>query len=121
MNKVLLVGNISNNNEIKMSGNNNLEIIEFNIDDIKVKTFGKLAVKTKELNGLVYAEGNVSNRDYTTKDGRTIKIQDIAISKIESLKQVSEKEEKQGIVQNNINTWESAKDIVIDPDELPFY
>lgn len=132
MNKVFLVGNINNNNEIKMSNNNNLEIIEFNIDDIKVKGFGKLAVKAKDLSGLVYAEGTISVRDYTNKDGKTYPIQDIAINKIESLMQVSEKEEAKAIAQNSINTWESAKDMEINPDdyfktddispdELPFY
>lgn len=132
MNKVFLVGNINNNNEIKMSNNNNLEIIEFNIDDIKVKGFGKLAVKAKDLSGLVYAEGTISVRDYTNKDGKTYPIQDIAINKIESLMQVSEKEEAKAIAQNSINTWESAKDMEInpddyfnkneiDPEELPFY
>lgn len=120
MNKILLVGTIKDNDEIKMSSNN-LEILEFSIDDIKVKTFGKLAVKAKDLEGLVYAEGSISLRDYTNKDGKTYKIQDIAISKIESLMQVSKKEESQALVHNNINNWESPKEIVIDPDELPFY
>lgn len=115
MNKIFLVGNINNNEEIKMSANN-LEIIEFSIDDIKVKAFGKLAVKAKDLSGLVYAEGSISLRDYTNKDGKTYKIQDISINKIDSLMQVSEKEETK-----SVDNWDSAKDIVIDPDELPFY
>lgn len=112
MNKILLVGHIDSSNEIKMS-TNNLEILEFMIDDIKVKAFGKLAVKAKDLKGLVYAEGSVSVRDYTNKDGKTFPIQDIAINKIDSLEQEKDKEET--------TKWESAKEIVIDPDELPFY
>lgn len=120
MNKLLIVGHINNNNEVKMS-TNNLEILEFMIDDIKVKAFGKLAVKAKDLKGLVYAEGTISVRDYTNKDGKTYPIQDIAINKIETLEQVSDKEETQAIVHNTINNWESAKEVVIDPDELPFY
>lgn len=125
MNKILLVGNIENNNEIKMSASN-LEILEFMIDDIKVKGFGKLAVKAKDLKGLVYAEGTISVRDYTNKDGRTYPIQDISINKIESLLQVNEKEEVKAT-----NNWDSPKEMKIDPDdffnvdvspeELPFY
>lgn len=120
MNKVFLIGNIDNKEELKMS-NDNLEILNFSIDEIKVKGFGKLAVKAKGLNGLVYAEGTISLRDYTNKDGKVVKIQDIAINKIESLMQVTEREEEKAIAQNSINNWESAKEIVIDPDELPFY
>lgn len=114
MNKILLVGSIKDNDEIKMSSNN-LEILEFSIDDIKVKAFGKLAVKAKDLKGLVYAEGSVSVRDYTNKEGKTFPIQDIAINKIDSLEQ--EKED----IKEETTKWESAKEIVIDPDELPFY
>lgn len=119
MNKILIVGNIKPT-EIKMS-TNNLEIMEFSIDDIKVKAFGKLAVKAKDLTGLVYAEGSVSVRDYTNKEGKTYPIQDISINKIDSLMQVSEKEEAEAIAQNNINNWDNPKDIVIPEDELPFY
>lgn len=122
MNKVILIGNIQNSNEIKMSGNN-LEILEFMIDDIKVKGFGKLAVKAKELKGLVCAEGTISVRDYTNKDGKTYPIQDIAINKIDSL--IEENKPK-------ADNWGSPKDIKIEPDEyfkendispeeLPFY
>ena len=120
MNKIFIVGNIDNNTEIKMSGNN-LEILEFTIDEIKVKTFGKLAVKAKDLKGLVYAEGSISIRDYTNKEGKTFKIQDIAISKLESLLQVTEKQETQAIAQNSITNWDSFKDVEIDDSELPFY
>ena len=116
MNKVFLVGNVNNNEEVKMSANN-LEILEFSIDDIKVKAFGKLAVKAKDLKGLVYAEGSISLRDYTNKDNKTYKIQDISINKIESLLQVNEKEEAKAKIDN----WGSAKDIEISPEELPFY
>ena len=120
MNKVILIGSIDSSGEIRMS-NNNLEILEFMIDDIKVKAFGKLAVKAKDLKGLVYAEGSISLRDYTNKDGKVVKIQDIAINKLESLMQVTEKQEAEAKVENTINNWDSAKDMDITPEDLPFY
>ena len=117
MNKVFLVGNISKNNEVKMSSTN-VEIIEFYIDDIKVKAFNKLAVKCKDLKGLVCADGNISVRDYTNKDGKTYPIQEVLITKIEAL----EKEETpKGEQQESISQIKGGNNIVIDPDELPFY
>lgn len=121
MNKVILIGNVNNNNEIKMSANN-LEIMEFSIDEIKVKAFGKLAVKCKDLKGLVCADGNISVRDYTNKDGKTYPIQEVLVNKIESLDKNEEEIPKEETKETNTNDkWESAREIVIDPDELPFY
>ena len=105
MNKVILVGTLNNTNEIKMS-NNNLEILDFMIEGIKVKAFGELATKVKSLKGIVYGEGNLKLRDYTNKEGKTFPIQEIVISKLEEVQP---------------DKWESAKEVKIDPDELPFY
>lgn len=105
MNKVILIGTLNNTNEVKMS-NNNLEILDFMIEGIKVKAFGELATKTKSLKGIVYGEGNLKLRDYTNKDGKTFPIQEIVISKLEEVQP---------------DKWESAKEVKIDPDELPFY
>ena len=118
INKVFLVGNVSKNDEVKMSSTN-VEIIEFYIDDIKVKAFNKLAVKCKDLKGLVCADGNISVRDYTNKDGRTYPIQEVLITKIEALEKEEEtpKEEHQ----ESISQIKGGNDIIIDPDELPFY
>ena len=105
MNKVILIGQLNNTNEIKMS-NNNLEILDFMIEGIKVKSFGELANKVKSLKGIVYGEGNLKLRDYTNKDGKTFPIQEIVLNKVELIQ---------------VDKWESAKEVVIDPDELPFY
>lgn len=105
MNKVILIGTLNNTNEIKMS-NNNLEILDFMIEGIKVKAFGELATKIKSLKGIVYGEGNLKLRDYTNKEGKTFPIQEIVISKLEEVQP---------------DKWESAKEVKIDPDELPFY
>ena len=40
MKKVIIVGKIENNTEVMMS-KNNLEIMEYKIDGIKVKSFGE--------------------------------------------------------------------------------
>lgn len=105
MNKVILIGTLNNTNEIKMS-NNNLEILDFMIEGIKVKAFGELATKIKSLKGIVYGEGNLKLRDYTNKEGKTFPIQEIVINKVEEVQP---------------DKWESAKEVKIDPDELPFY
>ena len=105
MNKEILIGQLNNTNEITMS-NNNLEILDFMIEGIKVKAFGELANKVKSLKGIVYGEGNLKLRDYTNKDGKTFPIQEIVLNKVEPIQ---------------ADKWESAKDVVIDPDELPFY
>lgn len=107
MNKVILVGQLNNTNEVKMS-NNNLEILEFLIEGIKVKSFGELATKVKSMQPtLVYAEGQIKLKDYTNKEGKTFPIQELIINRVEPI----EHQEK----------WGSAKEVVIDPDDLPFY
>lgn len=106
MNKVIIIGRLNNTNELKMS-NSNLEILDFMIEGIKVKAFGELANRIKNMKPqIVYAEGNLKLRDYTNKEGKTFPIQELIINKIEEIKQ---------------DNWESAKEVVIDPDELPFY
>lgn len=87
--------------------NNNLEILDFMIEGIKVKAFGEIATKIKSLKpSVVYGEGIIKLRDYTNKDGKTFPIQEIVINKIEEIQ---------------LDKWESAKEVKIDPDELPFY
>lgn len=106
MNKVILVGRLNNTNEVKMS-NNNLEILDIMIEGIKAKVFGELVAKVKNMYGLVYAEGSLKLRDYTNKEGKTFPIQELIINRVEPI----EHQEK----------WGSAKEVVIDPDDLPFY
>ena len=105
MNKVILVGQLNNTNEVKMS-NNNLEILDIMVEGIKAKVFGELVAKVKSMQGLVYAEGNLKLRDYTNKEGKTFPIQELIINKVEELQKTK---------------IESPKEIVIDPDDLPFY
>ena len=45
----------------------------------------------------------------------------VFINEFEKEQQVSEKEEKQAMVQNTINNWDCGRNIEIDDDCLPFY
>lgn len=122
MKKVIIVGKIENNTEVMMS-KNNLEIIEYKIDGIKVKSFGKVANTAKSLSGIVTADGTIDLRDYTNKDGKTYPIQEIIISKIEGL--AEQPKDNFDITPSDFSSGEtkipSAKEIEISPEELPFY
>ena len=126
MKKVILVGIIDNSGEVKMS-QNNLEILEYKIDDIKVKSFGKVVEEVKKKSGLVIADGTIQVREYTNQEGKTYNIQEIIISKVESIKAKEEevdnfeKDVKPSDFDSGASKLSGAKDIVIDPDELPFY
>ena len=127
MKKVILIGTIDSSNELKMS-QKNLEILEYTIDDIKVKSFGKLAVKAKDLKGLVVADGSIQVRPYTNQEGKTYNIQEILISSIEALevkeadaKEVDNFDIKPEDFSSGKSSIPAAKEIEIDPDELPFY
>jgi len=127
MKKVILIGTIDNSNELKMS-QKNLEILEYTIDDIKVKSFGKLAVKAKDLKGLVVADGSIQVRPYTNQEGKTYNIQEILISSIEALevketdaKEVDNFDIKPEDFSSGKSSIPAAKEIEIDPEELPFY
>lgn len=105
MNNVIICGTLNNTEEIKMS-TNNLEILEFKVEGIKCKAFGKLANDIKNMKGQVIVSGEIVLRDYTNKDGRTYPIQEIVIKRAK---------------QKSVDNFESAKDITIPPEELPFY
>ena len=106
---------------------NNLEILEYKIDDIKVKSFGKVVEEVKKKSGLVIADGTIQVREYTNQEGKTYNIQDIVISKVESIKTKEEEVDnfERDVKPSDFDSGETklpgAKDIVIDPEELPFY
>lgn len=130
MKKVIIVGTIDNSGEVKLS-QNNLEILEYTIDDIKVKSFGKVVEEVKKKNGLVIADGTIQVREYTNKDGKTFNIQEVIINKVESVqtkKEVDnfevdnfEKDVTPKDFDSGVSKIPSAKEIEIDPEELPFY
>ena len=130
MKKVIIVGTIDNSGEVKLS-QNNLEILEYTIDDIKVKSFGKVVEEVKKKNGLVIADGTIQVREYTNKDGKTFNIQEVIINKVESIqtkKEVDnfevdnfEKDVTPKDFDSGVSKIPSAKEIEIDPEELPFY
>ena len=105
MNNVIICGTLNNTEEIKMS-TNNLEILEFKVEGIKCKAFGKTANEIKNMKGQVIVSGEIVLRDYTNKDGRTYPIQEIVIKRTK---------------QNSIDKISSPKDIQVDDRELPFY
>lgn len=105
MNNVIICGTLNNTEEIKMS-TNNLEILEFKVEGIKCKAFGKTANEIKNMKGQVIVSGEIVLRDYTNKDGRTYPIQEIVIKRAK---------------QNSVDQIKSTKDIPIDEKELPFY
>lgn len=106
MNIAILIGQLNNSDEIKMFGDKNTEVLEFKVNGVKAKAFGKLANEIKSMKGKVVATGEITLRDYTNKDGKTFPIQEIKINKVQSL-------------EPSVDNWESAKDIP--PEELPFY
>ena len=109
MNKVILIGQLNNTNELKMT-TNHLEILEILVEGIKCKAFGETAKKIKEMKPtIVYAEGQLKLKDYTNKEGKTFPIQEVVINKLEPIEK------------KPIDRWESGKEVVIDPDDLPFY
>jgi len=115
---VTIVGNITDNNEVKLSSNNNLEIIEYKLDGTKVKSFGKVANTAKDLNGLVIGTGTITDRNMTTKDGRSYVAQEIVINKLESL---NKQEDNFDIKPTGKSEIPSPKEITFDEEELPFY
>lgn len=124
MKKVILVGLIDNSGEVKMS-QNNLEILEYMIDDIKVKSFGKVVEEVKKKNGLVIADGTIQVREYTNKDGKTYNIQEIIINKVESIKSKEEDNFEKEITPSDFepgaSKLPSPKDMTFDEDDYPFY
>ena len=120
---VTIIGNITDNNEVKLSSNNNLEIIEYKIDGTKVKSFGKVANTAKDLIGLVVGNGTITDRDMTTKDGRNYVLQEIVINKIDSLKQkeVDNFDIKPEDFAPGKSEIPAPKQMEFDEEELPFY
>jgi len=114
---VTIIGKIENNTEIKMA--KDLEIMEYTIDNLKVKSFGKAAQTAKSFSGIVVGTGEIKNRDYTNKEGKTFNIQEIIINKIEQLEE--QQKDNFEVTPQSIDKWESGKNIEIDKDELPFY
>ncbi len=104
MNNVIICGTLNNTDEIKMY--KDLEVLEFKVEGIKCKAFGKLANEIKNMKGMVIVSGEINLRDYTNKDGRTYPIQEIVIKRAK---------------QKSVDQIESPKDIPIDEKELPFY
>lgn len=104
MNNVIICGTLNNTDEIKMY--KDLEVLEFKVEGIKCKAFGKLANEIKNMKGMVIVSGEINLKDYTNKDGRTYPIQEIVIKRAK---------------QKSVDNFESAKDITIPPEELPFY
>ena len=104
MNNVIICGTLNNTEEIKMY--KDLEVLEFKVEGIKCKAFGKLANEIKNMKGMVIVSGEINLKDYTNKDGRTYPIQEIVIKRAK---------------QKSVDNFESAKDITIPPEELPFY
>lgn len=126
MKKVLLVGIIDNSGEVKVS-QNNLEILEYKIDDIKVKSFGKVVEEVKKKSGLVIADGTIQVREYTNQEGKTYNIQDIVISKVESIKTKEEeidnfeKDVKPSDFEPGASKLPSPQQMTFDEDDYPFY
>lgn len=104
MNNVIICGTLNNTDEIKMY--KDLEVLEFKVEGIKCKAFGKLANEIKNMKGMVIVSGEINLKDYTNKDGRTYPIQEIVIKRAK---------------QKSLDQIESPKDIPIDEKELPFY
>lgn len=104
MNNVIICGTLNNTEEIKMY--KDLEVLEFKVEGIKCKAFGKLANEIKNMKGMVIVSGEINLKDYTNKDGRTYPIQEIVIKRAK---------------QKSVDQIESPKDIPIDEKELPFY
>lgn len=104
MNNVIICGTLNNTDEIKMY--KDLEVLEFKVEGIKCKAFGKLANEIKNMKGMVIVSGEINLKDYTNKDGRTYPIQEIVIKRAK---------------QKSVDQIESPKDIPIDEKELPFY
>ena len=122
MKKVIIIGKIDNSGEVKMT-QNNLEILEYTIDDIKVKSFGKVVEEVKKKNGIVIADGTIQAREYTNKDGKTFNIQEVIINKVESIKtnEVDNFDIKPSDFSSGKSEIPSPKEITFDEEELPFY
>lgn len=99
---------------------------EYEVDYINCRCWNKTAENLcnyQDKGSFIIVEGSIRVENYTDKDGNNRYLTYVLANNIEytSKKQVSEKQEAQAMVQNTINNWESGKDVVIDPDELPFY
>lgn len=95
---------------------------EFETDFINCRCWNKTAENLcnyQDKGDLIIVEGSIRVENYTDKDGNNRYLTYVLANNIEytSKKQITEKQEAQA--QNNV--WDSAKEIVIDPDELPFY
>lgn len=99
---------------------------EYEVDYINCRCWNKTAENLcnyQDKGDLIIVEGSIRVENYIDKDGNNRYLTYVLANNIEytSKKQVSEKQEAQALAQNNINNWDSGKEIVIDPDELPFY
>lgn len=99
---------------------------EYEVDYINCRCWNKTAENLcnyQDKGSFIIVEGSIRVENYTDKDGNNRYTTYVLANNIEytSKKQVSEKQEAQALAQNSINNWDSGKEIVIDPDELPFY
>ena len=99
---------------------------EYEVDYINCRCWNKTAenlCQYQDKGSYIIVEGSIRVENYTDKDGNNRYTTYVLANNIEytSKKQVSEKQEAQALAQNSINNWDSGKEIVIDPDELPFY
>jgi single-strand DNA-binding protein len=140
MNSIVISGRLTRRPELKQTKTNKYmsdfsiavnrgtknEDGDYEVDYINCRCWNKTAENLcnyQDKGDLIIVEGSIRVENYTDKDGNNKYATYVLANNIEytSKKQVSEKQEAQALAQNSINNWDSGKEIVIDPDELPFY
>ena len=99
---------------------------EYEVDYINCRCWNKAAENLcnyQDKGNLIIVEGSLRVENYTDKDGNNRYLTYVLANNIEYTirKQVTEKEEAQAQAENTINNWDSAKDMDITPEDLPFY
>lgn len=136
MNKIYLIGRITSELELKETKNGKY-VTTFNLavdrgtkdnegnritDFIKCYVFNKNAeniTKYQKKGNKISVVGKLQIDNYTDKNGNNRTTTYVMVEELEFLEKVEKKETKN----DNFGKsgWESAKEIEISPDELPFY
>lgn len=136
MNKIYLIGRITSDLELKETKNDKY-ITTFNLavdrgtkdkegnritDFIKCYVFNKSAenlVKYQKKGNKISVVGRLQIDNYTDKNGNNRVNTYVMVEELEFLEKIEKKEKKDD--NSGKSGWESAKDIEISPEDLPFY
>ena len=139
MNKIVIAGRIVKKPELKQT-NNGKYVCDFGlavnrgikdqsgieeVDFINCRCWNKLAenlCKYQDKGSFIIVEGNFRSENYTDKNGNKRYISYVMVENIEyTPKQRQEAQNEPNKAQETNTNWDSAQDIELSEEELPFY